>query len=257
MNLIKRIYRSARHRFVLAENLFRFQKSRDAMRAYHNKFRGKRCFIIGNGPSLRKEDLEILNNEITFASHGIYYLFKETDWRPTFYCAQDAKLICERYREIEAECHDILCFFALVKNLRYPRLPKKSICVELDLSPSENEGPKFSVDLCKCVYEGFTVTYFSIQLAIYMGFSEIYLLGVDHNYSISRNPDGTINVDKTAGDHFYKIDTLSNIPQTYKSTMAYDVARKYADENGIKILNATRGGKLEIFERVDFDSLCI
>lgn len=257
MNLIKRIRLSANYCFSIVDSKYRLQKSKKVIRSYHNKFQGKRCFIIGNGPSLRKEDLEKLNNEITFASHGIYYLFPETHWRPTFYCAQDAKLINEKYHEIKSECNDIPCFFALVSGWQYPRLSRKSVCMNLDLSPFENGFPKFSDDLTKCAYEGFTVTYFIIQLAIYMGFREIYLLGVDHHYSISRNPDGTIHVDKSAGDHFSKKDTLSNIPQTYKSTMAYSAARKYADKNGIKIFNATRGGNLEIFERVDFDNLFI
>ena len=47
--------------------------------------RGKRGFIIGNGPSLTVADLEKLKNEITFASNRIYLAFDETNWRPTYY----------------------------------------------------------------------------------------------------------------------------------------------------------------------------
>ena len=36
---------------------------------------------------------------------------------------------------------------------------------------------------------------------------------------------------------------------------AYKIAKKYAETHGIKIYNATRGGEMEVFERVDFDSL--
>ena len=38
-------------------------------------------------------------------------------------------------------------------------------------------------------------------------------------------------------------------------TQAFVNARAYSDQNNIKILNATRGGHLEVFERVDFDQL--
>lgn len=248
MNFIKRLYFSANSRLLVA-------KGKRVIESYYNKYQGKRCFIIGNGPSLRTEDLEKLNDEVTFASHGIYYLFHQTSWRPTYYCAQDSKYINEKYGEIKSECGDIQCFFGLVSGWQYPRISKKAGCVNLDVSPFENELPKFSEDLVQCAYEGFTVTYFIIQLAIYMGFREIYLLGVDHNYSITMNADGTIKVDKTAEDHFYKQDTLSNVPQTDKSTMAYCAARNYADQHNIKIYNATRGGKLDAFERVDFDHL--
>lgn len=255
INFIKKVFRRICHIPQKTKSCFALQRGRKKILAYKDLYRGQRCFIIGNGPSLRVEDLEALKNEITFASHGIYYIFKDTDWRPTFYCAQDAKLINERYREIKSECKGMQRFFALAKCFTYPSFSRKDVCVEMDVSPFENGFPKFSEDLTKCAYEGFTVTYFNIQLAAYMGFSEIYLLGVDHNYSVSMNPDGTINVDKSAGDHFCKKDTLSNIPQTYKSTAAYYTARKYADEHGIKIFNATRGGKLDAFERVDFDGL--
>ena len=38
-------------------------------------------------------------------------------------------------------------------------------------------------------------------------------------------------------------------------TKCYEVCDTYAKAHGIKIYNATRGGKLEVFERVDFDDL--
>lgn len=51
--------------------------------------RGKRCFIIGNGPSLAIADLDRLQNEITFASNRITLAFEETDWRPSYYTLCD------------------------------------------------------------------------------------------------------------------------------------------------------------------------
>ena len=94
-----------------------------------------------------------------------------------------------------------------------------------------------------------------LQFAVYMGFSEIYLLGVDHQYSIEMNPDGTMKKTEGVQDHFANDDICTNVPQTYKSTLSYYAARKYADLHGVKIYNATRGGKLNAFERVDFDKL--
>lgn len=255
ISFAKRVLCSIQYLFVVLKNNSALRKGRKEIVKYKNLYYGKRCFIIGNGPSLTVADLERLKNEITFSSHGIYYIFKDTDWRPTYYCAQDIKLISERYKEIKSECKGIQCFFGLVKNMKYPMFSKKNVCIELDVSPFENELPKFSEDLTKCAFEGFTVTYFIIQLAVYMGFSEIYLIGVDHNYSITKNPDGTIKVDKSVGDHFCEKDTLANIPQIHKSTLAYHKAREYADEHGINIFNATRGGKLDVFERVEFDRL--
>ena len=77
-----------------------------------------------------------------------------------------------------------------------------------------------------------------------MGFKEIYLLGVDCNYK------GKL--------HFYNSDKLEKKMINHNEDgmiKCYRSAKKYADEHGIKIFNATRGGALEVFPRVDFDSL--
>lgn len=218
-------------------------KSKIQLRKWKNIYAGKRCFIIGNGPSLTAEDLGFLDKELTFASHGIYYIYDKTRWRPTFYTAQDQKLICQRYAEIKDNCKDSQCIFAACKYLSYPRFRCCDVIVDLVIEVFEQSFPKFSANPCRCVYEGMTVTYFNIQLAIYMGFSEIYLLGVDHFYSGGSN------------DHFSKKDICTNLPKTHLSTKAYIAAKQYADNHGVKIYNATRGGHLEVFERVNFDLL--
>ena len=99
------------------------------------------------------------------------------------------------------------------------------------------------------------MTYMCLQLAVYMGFKEIYLLGVDHNYSVTLLPNGEIAEDSSVKDYFSDSIKYTNIPQIYKSTLAYLAAEKYAEDHGIKIYNATKGGKLDAFERVDFDCL--
>ncbi|NQU09812.1 hypothetical protein HQ590_03405, partial [bacterium] len=57
--------------------------------AYRNRHRGRRCFVLGNGPSLRTADLDRLQTEITFASNKIYLAFDQTAWRPTYYTVVD------------------------------------------------------------------------------------------------------------------------------------------------------------------------
>lgn len=234
------------------------EKRRNARKKRIKKFKdlhkGERCFIIGNGPSLRVEDLEKLNNEICFGTHRIYNLFEKTKWRPLYYCAQDIKLINESYKEI----NDMKLknkFIAVVKDVRYKKLNAKNF-IELKYESFYPELPKFSEDISECIYEGFTVTYMCLQIAVYMGFKEIYLLGVDHTYSQSINPDGTIQINKNIKDHFYERgDVMTYLPQTYRSTLGYRKARQYADSHNIKIFNATRGGALEEFERIDFDEI--
>jgi len=101
-----------------------------------------------------------------------------------------------------------------------------------------------------------TVTYSCIQLAAYMGFKEIYLLGVDLDYSYMRKADGEIVYNSNQTDHFHS-DYVKVIysPDVDLQNAGYIAAKEYANKNDLRILNATRGGKLEIFERIDFNSL--
>lgn len=220
---------------------------------------GGRCFIIGNGPSLSADDLTILHEskEITFAFNRIFQIFPQTSWRPTYFISQDnlslstsgkeMGLIPAKAKFIPIESHwydgvniDGATYFHLV--------PNRDVDYGL-----------FSNDVSTCVYNSTTVAFTAIQFAVYMGFKEIYLLGVDHHFHTTRDRTGKIHVDETAKDYFAddynKLRQGEWLPNVDASTMAFDTAREYAETHGIKIYNATRGGKLEVFERVDFDSL--
>ena len=81
------------------------------------------------------------------------------------------------------------------------------------------------------------------------------MLGIDHSYSVVKLPDGTIETNNAIKDHFSEEDKITNIPCLYGSTLAYYAAKQYAEAHGIRIYNATRGGALDVFERVNFDEI--
>ena len=234
------------------KNNKKLSSSRVILKSIQKINNGKRCFIIGNGPSLKVEDVEKLKNEYTFASNGIINLFEKTFWRPTYYCIQDSHVINQLYKRIIDQDFKYV-FMGINICLKYPSI-KNCAYIKMLIENYYPNLPKFSSNLLEGEYEGFTVTYMCLQIAAYMGFNEIYLLGIDHNYSMNLKPDGTIEFNNVK-DHFSADDIIENLPQLDKSTLAYQAAKKYADKHGIKIYNATRGGKLEVFERVDFDSL--
>ena len=117
----------------------------------------------------------------------------------------------------------------------------------------------FSDDAAKGLYNSSTGMYTAAQLAAYMGFTEIYLIGVDHHFRVSQNNQGQVVVDDTVKDYFtdkYNEDKANlYIPNTEKSTLTYIAMENHCDKRGIRVFNATRGGKLEVFQRVDFDTL--
>ena len=233
----------------------RFKKSYEYIKSLENIHCGERCFIIGNGPSLKASDLDKIKNEVSFGANRIYKIFDKTDWRPTYYCSQDYKLIKHIKNDIPKMIHGIKLIFLN----DYLVNPDIEGAYYAKLIFVEDKKPGFSNDISKFVYNSSTVTYTAIQTAIYMGFKEIILLGVDNNYSITRNSDGTI-VRQNVSNYFASDDKqadkiMGSMPRVDNCTLAYEVAKEYADAHGIKIYNATRGGKLEVFERVDFDSL--
>lgn len=251
-----------KYNLKLKVKLFMYSFSKDAkiIKSLKNKYNGERCFIVGNGPSLNVEDLEKLKNEKTFAANRIYHIFDKTEWRPTFYCSEDLKIIKNSINEINKL--DIkFKFLPLILNIDYNIDINGATYFNLKYNKNKNTLPKFSQDILKYVGCGSTVTYTAIQIAAYMGFKEIYLIGIDHTFSVSKNNNGDIIIDNSVKDYFceeYNSDKDKlDIPNTENSTLAYISAKKYADKHNIKIFNATRGGKLEVFERVDFDNIFI
>lgn len=231
----------------------------DKISAYHNPqiekfynlYERKRCFIIATGPSLEIKDLEKLKQEeeICISMNNIWRGFSKTSWRPDYYVASDQRIINE-LTEILENLESKYLFLADTSKDYWEKPHNKNIlCHHIVWEISENRLPKFSEDFSKKSYMGATVTYICMQLAVYMGFKEIYLLGVD--FTNADLPQGT----KYA--HFYQENSLESSSFAGNITLAYLAAKKYADEHNIKIFNATRGGKLEIFERVDFDKIFI
>lgn len=227
------------------------------IRRFKDIHKGERCFIIGNGPSLTPEDLSKLkeNNEITFAFNRIFHIFEKTDWRPTYYFTQDVSMMHNSQTEINNI--PAKAKFIPIENKYYKGIELIN-AVYYHLTNSAIH-PEFSEDCSRKLYGSMTVVYSALQMAVYMGIHEIYLIGVDHHFNRSKNLKGEIVIDNTVKDYFsekYNIDKEHlNIPTPEYSEFSFIAAKKYAEANGIKIFNATRGGHLEVFSRVDFDSL--
>ena len=245
-------------------NISRFNSGRTAIQKYRNFFAGKRCFIIGNGPSLTINDLETLRTygEISIASNSIYNLFDATEWRPTIYTVHDFQEIKKTRDKISAVDTEL----KIVAMSASGRIYDIDGAVLIRLIDPTNDAVRFSDDISKCVYDGGTVTYISIQCAVYLGFKEIILLGVDHSFAREQTRDGKITVNNAITNHFrnYQTNDFWGNGQNDEeavvfpldfATDAFIAAKHYADEHGITILNATRGGKLEVFRRIDFDTL--
>ena len=240
---------------------FEKTKAGCSLTRYKNLHKGESCFILGNGPSLRAEDLTKIDEAgiVTFGTNRIYNIFSDTCWRPTYYVCEDELILKGKEREIEEI--PAKAKFIPAELRWYHGVNVKDADYYHIVYNAESINPwSFSPDIAKGIGCGGTVTFACMQIAAYMGFANIYLLGVDHNYQVIIDIDGNVVTDPTAGDYFceqYDEDIKNTaIHDMGQNTRAYLGAKGYLKAHpGSTIYNATRGGKLEVFERVDFDEL--
>jgi hypothetical protein len=230
----------------------KYRESMRRIRRYHNLHAGKRCFILGNGPSLKQTDLSLLNGEFTFCTNRIYLMLDQLGFSPSYYVCSNELIVEQCGRDIE--------------NLP---IPKFIGWHNRDLLNFTNDmtflwtrcGLRswFFTDLTEGCWEGNTVTMVAIQLAYYMGFTDVYLLGVDHSYKFEGTPHAEQlstgdDLNHFAPNYFGK-GFRWHLPDLEGSELAYRVAKHMYQINGRKISDATVGGKLQVFPKVDFNSL--
>jgi hypothetical protein len=221
---------------------------------------GKRGFVIGNGPSLRIDDLTCLarHQEISIASNKVFLAFDRTPWRPDYFTIADILL----WKKLRREIHQRVPLVHLPDNFGLAEarcLTRRWQYIGL---AGENGGPQtdFSGDVTRGIYGGCSVTFDNLQLAVHLGLNPIYLIGCDHYYHGEEGAQRDVPISAgTVCNHFlpnYREpgETVNPAPLDLMER-AYHHARRFAENHGIQIRNATRGGRLEVFERTDFESL--
>jgi hypothetical protein len=223
------------------------------IKKFRNVHKGKRCFIVCTGPSLNYDDLDKLHEygEICISMNMIYAGFAYSKWRPDYYVCYDIRMDTDLFNGLDAKHKFAVdAYYPFWETRQSSNIHKYQISFEYD-----NDGsPKFSDDFSKTVFGSSSVTYVCLQLAVYMGFSEVYLIGSDFSFSTGSADhftDSYLSTSKAPGFSSFS----SSEPIMLALLEAFQKAKKHSDENGIKICNATRGGMLEVFERVDFDTL--
>lgn len=222
--------------------------------------KGERCFIVATGPSLRIEDLEKLseNKEFCISMNSVFASFHQFQWRPDIWLCVDASAITMWEDDImDMDVKDIFVADAAM-DADYSLLEQKCHIFHSIFGREAFTEGTFTEDFSTKVLHGSTVTNVCIQLAIYLGFEEIYLLGVDNSYPAGGkqhfNNEDEERIKETNVVSLFKVQEGIDF-EVVLNERIYTNSRIYADQHGAKIYNATRGGRLEVFERVDFDTL--
>lgn len=230
------------------------------LRSYRNRHKGKRCFIIGNGPSLNLIDMSKLKNEYTFGVNAIYLNYGKMGFYPTYYVVEDIFVAEDRHDEINNYHHSDKFFGNYLKYCL--AADDRTTWMNVVLNMRYKDFPRFSTDASRRMYVGGTVSFLCMQLAYYMGFKEVYLVGFDHNYVI---PDSvkltgtTIESTEDDPNHFdpsyFGKGKRWHDPKVERMEESYKKARKAFENDGRTVYNATAGGKLEVFTRVSYNDL--
>lgn len=253
---IKQKFRK-RYSLWLFSHSKRKQESTEILNLMRNKYKGRRAFLICNGPSLKVSDLDKIYKyrDISIASNKINKIFDKTVWRPDFYTVMDQGYQYSLKSTMNA-MPSILKIFRQ-ESFMVTRAIKGN-CVYCDTYIQGNSvfEPFFFEDITQKLSATGTVTYAMLQILVHLGIREIYIIGCDNSYGRERTRDGSI-IEKNCSSYFEGTSSADNkvIADIWQMNAVYEYARRYADTHDIKIKNATRGGYLEAFERVDFDSL--
>ena len=227
------------------------------MKKIHNTHLGESCFVIGNGPSLTAEDLDtIAENHIdSFAMNRIYKIFPQTKWRPTYYVNTDWTLIRDVLEEID-QIPAKQKFFPI--HHLYQESFRKAIKDRAVFRLKGVDEVGFKVDCSESIREVGTVTIASIQLAAHMGYRNIYLLGVDHNFDHIIDKNGNTVINEGVKNYFvddYDTDILSEVTHNIgNTTRRYHEVQAYYPKQGVNIYNATRTTMLNVFPQIAFSN---
>ncbi len=227
------------------------RESRKRLSALKDIHRGERCFIIGNGPSLNKTDLRKLRGESTFGLNRIYLLFPELGFTTTYYLSMNDLVIEQCAAEILA--------LPIPKFLTWRSRRFINPTEDTHFLYTTYTGPKFARNVSGRLWEGATVTFVALQLAYHMGYEKVILIGVDHNFVTQGDANKVVTSQGDDPNHFapnyFGKGFKWQLPDLETSERAYRMAKIAYESDGRQILDATVGGKLSVFPKVDYTGL--
>jgi hypothetical protein len=231
------------------------RESLKRLSALKDVHKGKRAFIMGTGPSLKKMDLSKLKNEITFGLNRFYLAFPEIGFSTTYLCVTN-DLVVEQFVD-DINALPLPKFIAWRSRRHFdPNSPIPNLPTFIYTSYT---GPRFTGDVRQRVWEGATVTNLALQIAFHIGIEQAILIGVDHNFASKGAANKTVVSQGDDPNHFmpnyFGKGATWQLPDLDTSEIGYAFAREAYQKAGRQVVDATVGGKLTIFPKVEYDSL--
>lgn len=227
--------------------------NRERLERYRNIHRGERCVIIANGPSLADMDLSCLREVHTLSMNRAYLLYEQWGFTPGYYVCIN-ELVIEQFAADIAKL-PLPKFLNYNRRQLFPNAVNDESQMFLRLGLPLNDS--FSGEVTGTISSGGTVTFACLQLAYFMGFREVLLIGLDHNF-VEKGVPNTTEVRATVRDEshchpdYFPKGIKWQLPDLYRSELAYALARQAFEADGRRVLDASIGGKCEVFTKVNF-----
>lgn len=205
----------------------------DNARDLYNAHKNETCIIACNGPSLKDVPLDMLNDHITFGLNKCHLL---KGFRPTYFVCVNPLVLAQLPSEVYQQT--------------YWKFTTRLLNDSHAWTLRSMRTPMFSYSPLDYVYEGHTVTFVALQLAFYMGFSRVIMVGLDHKYEFAGMPNEQQLLVGDDPNHFhpdYFNNCLWHTPDLTKSEEAYGMALRAFVDVGRTIVNATPGTALTVF----------
>ncbi len=250
--------------------------------SYKNLHKNKRCFILCTGPSINKQKIELLKNEIVFAVstgfyhekykiiHPRYHIFPRFYYTEKFTIQAATELLgelekwtyCDTEYFFDIHDKDLITKGGLFKGRKVNFVYSNGRFFVPSNGKVEDTKEIYSVH--KFIPGVQSVSIMGIILAMYMGFKEIYLVGTEHDFAITNRYEHAFRVrlgqetdDSTDGNDQIIMPKVESFRCAYNLFYQYKILHQIADHNGITIMNATLGGILDEFPRIEFEKLFI
>lgn len=218
------------------------------LRALENRHKGERAVLVANGPSLNKMSLDFLQRETVIGMNKIFLGFKKFRFYPRYYLAINRLVLKQSAHIIK----DLTCTkFIPVHSRSF--LPESALTYHID---TDNPPARFCKDISIGMHEGWTVTYAGLQIAYYLGFDEVVIIGLDHRYRFTGAPNEQSKLNGPDPNHFsedyFGFGQSWDNPDLANSEASYKLARIEYEIAGKRIIDATLDGACNIFEKADY-----
>lgn len=247
-------------------------------RELKNRYKGHRCFIIGNGPSLKKQDLEPLRQEYVFTVNQMMRDERFDSLRTNFHVMADPlyfdldltkdfhRDVARLLGKISSQDNHPLCFFPIQARKFVNRLDLGHLTIRYFASGcGMYDGYGRDINYARVVPGFYNVVQYAITLAVFLGFGEIYIIGCDmtgykeieekafHNYEdkhcyhmTEEEKKNVLHKDRTCEQYF---NGFAHMFSDYRRLY------EYTQSKGIKLVNATEGGVLDSLPRMNYEAV--